>query len=158
MYRQLKIMKLALFLSPLSVRSFTQSYGHGVQIIAVSYLSGGHAMARKEHIVKYTDEELIRLTNQEGSLSKWDKAAGMTSAEVEASVASDLDEAGMVMDWDDATVELPQSKAVLNMRVDKEVLDYFRKTGKGYQSRINAVLRLYVQRKASGPHKKIASG
>jgi len=115
-------------------------------------------MARKEHIVKYTDEELISVTKQEGSLSNWDKAAGMTSAEVEASVASDLDEAGMVMDWDDASLELPQPKAVLNMRVDKEVLDYFRMTGKGYQSRINAVLRSYVERKAPGSQKKIARG
>lgn len=115
-------------------------------------------MARKEHIVRYTDEELISLTNQEGSLSNWDKAAGMTRAEVEANVASDLDEAAMVLDWEDATVELPQSKAVLNMRIDKEVLNYFRKTGKGYQSRINAVLRSYVERKTPGSQKKIARG
>jgi uncharacterized protein (DUF4415 family) len=115
-------------------------------------------MARKEHIVKYTDEELISLTNKEGSLSNWGKAAGMTGTEVEASVASDLDEVGMVIDWENATLELPQSKAVLNMRVDKEILDYFRKTGKGYQSRINAVLRSYVERKAPEPKKGIARG
>src|ERR1035437_7877557 len=115
-------------------------------------------MARKEHIVKYTDEELISLTKQKGSLSNWGKAAGMTSAEVEASVASDSDAAGMVMDWENATLEMPQSKAVLNMRVDKEILDYFRKTGKGYQSRINAVLWSYVEQKAPGPQKKIARG
>ena len=115
-------------------------------------------MARKEHIVKFTDEELISLTKQEGTLSNWGQAAGMTNAEVEASVALDLDEAGMVMDWENATLEMPQPKAVLNMRVDKEILDYFRKTGKGYQSRINAVLRSYVERKAPGSQKKIARG
>jgi uncharacterized protein (DUF4415 family) len=115
-------------------------------------------MARKEHIVKYTDDELISLTKQEGSLSNWGKAAGMTSAEVEANVASDSDEAAMVMDWGNATLELPQPKAVLNMRVDKEILDYFRKTGKGYQSRINAVLRSYVERKVPGAQKNLARG
>ncbi len=115
-------------------------------------------MVRKEHIVKYTDDELTSLTKQEGSLSNWGKAAGMTSAEVEASVALDSDEAGMVMDWENATLELPQPKAVLNMRVDKEILDYFRKTGKGYQSRINAVLRSYVERKVPGAQKKLARG
>jgi uncharacterized protein (DUF4415 family) len=40
------------------------------------------------------------------------------------------------------------------MRIDRDVLDYFRNTGKGYQTRINAVLRSYVEhmraRKASG--------
>ena len=111
-------------------------------------------MARKERIVKYTDKELISLTKQEGSLSNWGKATEMTSAEVEARVALDSDETGMVMDWENATLEMPHPKAVLNMRVDKEILDYFRKTGKGYQSRINAVLRSYVERKAPEPQKR----
>jgi uncharacterized protein (DUF4415 family) len=31
------------------------------------------------------------------------------------------------------------------MRVDRQVLDYFRKTGRGYQTRVNAVLAAYVR-------------
>jgi uncharacterized protein (DUF4415 family) len=104
-------------------------------------------MARKGLIVKYTDSELTKLNEQEGTFSDWEKAAGMTAADIEARVASDSDEDGMVVDWGNATIELPQPKAVLNMRIDQEVLDYFRKTGKGYQSRINAVLRSYVERR-----------
>ena len=111
-------------------------------------------MARKGHITKYTDSELAELNKQEGTLSDWGKAASMTGAEIEARVASDPDEDDMVMDWDNATIELPQPKAVLNMRVDKEVLDYFRKSGKGYQSRINAVLRSYVERVEHQHHQK----
>jgi uncharacterized protein (DUF4415 family) len=34
---------------------------------------------------------------------------------------------------------------VLNMRVDRDVLEFFRKTGRGYQTRINAVLRAFVE-------------
>jgi hypothetical protein len=49
----------------------------------------------------------------------------------------------MVMDWDSVTVELPKSKTDLHILVDRDVLDFFRKTGKGYQTRINAVLRSY---------------
>ena len=104
-------------------------------------------MARKRHIVKYTDSEINKMAEQDGTLSDWGKAAGMTVTEVEAGVAADADEDETVVDWDNATIELPQSKEVLNMRVDKHVLDYFRKTGKGYQSRINAVLRSYVEQK-----------
>jgi len=52
----------------------------------------------------------------------------------------------MVIDWDSATVAMPQPKAVLNMRIDRDVLEYFRKMGKGYQTRINAVLRSYMDR------------
>jgi uncharacterized protein (DUF4415 family) len=71
----------------------------------------------------------------------------MTKADMEQAVASDLDEADMIMDWDNATVELPRPKVVLNMRIDEDVLEYFRNTGKGYQTLINAVLRSYVKRK-----------
>jgi len=48
------------------------------------------------------------------------------------------------------TVELPRPKADLHMRVDRDVLDYFRSQGKGYQTRINAVLRSYVERMRHG--------
>ena len=104
-------------------------------------------MAKKGHIVKYTAEELDELVEKDGSRSDWNKAASMTEVELEAAVASDPDEADMVMDWDSATAELPKPKAVLNMRIDQDVLEYFRKTGKGYQTLINAVLRSYVKRK-----------
>lgn len=111
-------------------------------------------MARKVHTVKYTDKELTKLVEENGSLSDWEKAENLSAAEIEALVASDPDEEGMVMDWANATIEMPQPKAVLNMRIDKEVLDYFRKTGKGYQSRINAVLRSYIERREHLPHQK----
>ena len=65
---------------------------------------------------------------------------------LKAQIAADPDEAGMVVDWERVTVELPKPKADLHMRVDREVLDYFRSQGKGYQTRINAVLRSYVER------------
>jgi len=101
-------------------------------------------MARKAHIVRYTEKELKELVKKDGSCSDWKKAASMTNAQIEAAIADDPDEAGMIMDWENATVELPQPKAVLNMRIDKDLLEYFRKSGKGYQSRINAILRSYV--------------
>jgi uncharacterized protein (DUF4415 family) len=108
-------------------------------------------MAKREHIVKYTDEELAELVKREGTSSDWDKAARMTKAEIEACAASDADETDTVMDWDNVTVEMPQPKAVLNIRIDKDVLEYFRKKGKGYQTLINAVLRSYVKRKEHHP-------
>lgn len=102
-------------------------------------------MVRKGHIVKYTAEELEKLKIAEGTQSDWSAAAIMTPAQVEANVAADPDEEGMVMDWENASVTLPEAKSVLNMRVDRDVLDYFRNTGRGYQTRINAVLRSYVE-------------
>lgn len=51
-----------------------------------------------------------------------------------------------------ATIEMPQPKAVLNMRVDQDVLDCFREPGRGYQTRINAVLKSYVSRMRHDQH------
>ena len=99
-------------------------------------------MARKEHIVRHTAKELM--AKRGASRSDWTEAAKMTDEQLEASIADDPDEAGMVMDWGSVTVELPKPKADLHMRIDRDVLDFFRKTGKGYQTRINAVLRSYV--------------
>jgi uncharacterized protein (DUF4415 family) len=106
-------------------------------------------MAKKSRIVRYTDKQLRKLIAREGTASNWAKAAAKTYDEIEADIASDPDEAGMVYDWTSATTEMPQPKVVLNMRIDRQVLDYFRKTGRGYQTRINAVLRSYVERMAS---------
>ena len=74
----------------------------------------------------------------------WEQAAAMTEEEIAAAIASDPDEAGMVIDWSTTSTEVPQPKKVLNMRIDADVLQFFRREGKGYQTKINAVLRSYV--------------
>lgn len=38
-----------------------------------------------------------------------------------------------------------QSKQQVTLRIDKDILDFFKKTGKGYQTRLNAVLRTYME-------------
>jgi uncharacterized protein (DUF4415 family) len=40
---------------------------------------------------------------------------------------------------------LPHPKQQITLRIDAEVLDFFRHTGKRYQSRMNAVLRAYME-------------
>jgi uncharacterized protein (DUF4415 family) len=119
--------------------------GHGATRPAGSSHSGGRVMARKEPIVKHTDEELRAIQARGEDKSDWTGAAAMTEAEIEAGIAADPDEAGMQVNWAQASAELPQPKAVFNMRVDSDVLDFFRRQGKGYQTKINAVLRSYVE-------------
>lgn len=103
-------------------------------------------MAKKEHIVRYSGEELAAKRQRGETRTDWARAGAMTDADIKADIASDPDEAGMVVDWDNVTVELPKPKADLHMRIDRDILDYFRSTGRGYQTRINAVLRSYVER------------
>ena len=55
-------------------------------------------------------------------------------------------------DWSRIYVGLPPTKHQITLRLDPVVLDHFKAEGPGYQTRINAVLRSYVeaqQKKAS---------
>ena len=47
--------------------------------------------------------------------------------------------------WKNAKVVFPEPKKVVTIRIDRDVLDWFKKGGKGYQSRMNAVLRSYME-------------
>ena len=42
-------------------------------------------------------------------------------------------------------IRWPEKKKQVTLRIDPDVIEYFRKQGKGYQSMINAVLRKYVE-------------
>ena len=47
--------------------------------------------------------------------------------------------------WEKAKIVMPQLKATMTIRLDADVLEWFRKQGKGYQTRINAILRSYMR-------------
>jgi uncharacterized protein (DUF4415 family) len=47
--------------------------------------------------------------------------------------------------WKGARIVLPQPKETMTIRVDADVLEWFRKEGRGYQTRINAILRSYMR-------------
>ncbi len=56
--------------------------------------------------------------------------------------------------WQSARLVMPTpKKQAISLRVDQDILDWFRAEGKGYQSRMNAVLRAYVEsrRERAGP-------
>ena len=40
---------------------------------------------------------------------------------------------------------MPSAKKYISLRTDSDVLDWFKATAKGYQTRINPVLRAYVE-------------
>jgi len=42
-------------------------------------------------------------------------------------------------------VHLPKTKSTVTIRLDRDVLEWFKSQGKGYQTRINALLRAYME-------------
>ena len=52
-----------------------------------------------------------------------------------------------------ARVVVPPGKKQLTLRLDADVLEWMKAQGKGYQSRINAILRAYYEAHQDGPRK-----
>lgn len=74
----------------------------------------------------------------------WDRIDAMTDADIDRAIAEDPDAAPANFDWSKAEVVVPPKKRAVSIRLDEDVLDFFRAQGPGYQTRINAVLRAYV--------------
>jgi uncharacterized protein (DUF4415 family) len=105
-------------------------------------------MQKSERIVRYTDEEIDEMIRRGEDQTDWEKIDALTDEEIEASI--DFEEEG-IPDWSVVYVGLPPLKRQVTVRLDPEVIDWFKAGGRGYQTRMNAVLRSYVeaQKKAS---------
>jgi uncharacterized protein (DUF4415 family) len=90
------------------------------------------------------------------SRTDWDRFRAMPEEEVEAAAISDSDAPPLDETfWRKARVVFPRQvrKEQTGLRIDEDVLAWFRARGPGYQSRINAVLRAYDE-----AHKHTANG
>ncbi|MGA3055595.1 MAG: BrnA antitoxin family protein [Candidatus Korobacteraceae bacterium] len=47
--------------------------------------------------------------------------------------------------WKTAKLTLPEPKDRLTIRIDHDVVEWLKKRGSGYQTRINAILRSYMK-------------
>jgi uncharacterized protein (DUF4415 family) len=73
------------------------------------------------------------------------RLAALSDADIADAAGQDPDAVPLDIDWSRAEVTVPPRKIPVSIRLDADVLDYFRHEGAGYQSRINAVLRSYVR-------------
>lgn len=97
-------------------------------------------------IRKFTADELRAKRARGESRTDHDYLRNLTEAELERSIADDPDWKDIPPDWhEDAEVVDLRSKKLLSLRLDHDVLDWFKATGPGYQTRINAALKAYVR-------------
>jgi uncharacterized protein (DUF4415 family) len=76
----------------------------------------------------------------------WKRVNAMTDAEIATSVESDPDTFIPDADWmAKAQRVMPRTKRIVTLRLDPNVLDWFMQGGRGYQTRINAVLKAFVE-------------
>jgi uncharacterized protein (DUF4415 family) len=95
---------------------------------------------KSENIVSYTAEEVEAKRKRGEGRTNWamshDEAMRRRRADPEAPQPS--------QGWQDTvTLQPSPSKEQVTLRLDRDVLEWFRTRGRGYQTRINAVLRAY---------------
>jgi|tagenome__1003787_1003787.scaffolds.fasta_scaffold19836506_1 uncharacterized protein (DUF4415 family) len=79
----------------------------------------------------------------------WSEFDALTDEDIASTVRDDPDAAPLAdEEWfRKAQFAQPPNKAAINIRLDQEVLDFFKSEGTGYQTRMNAVLRAYMEHK-----------
>ncbi len=78
----------------------------------------------------------------------------MTEAEIERTSPPELAELPDDF-WEDAELVLPVPKQAISLRVDEDVLEWFRGLGPRYQTRMNAVLRSYMTQATKRSHPRV---
>lgn len=95
-----------------------------------------------EHATKKRSSEPRRPTRGRADLGRLRR---MTESEIRRTAPPEL--ADLPDDfWDGGELVVPAPKQAISLRVDEDVLDWFKQTGPRYQTRMNAVLRSYMAR------------
>lgn len=75
------------------------------------------------------------------SRTDWERVDAMSDEDIDTSDIPPLDETFFA----NAEIRMPQAKPSITIRLDPDILEWFKGQGRGYQTRINAVLRKYVE-------------
>ena len=101
-------------------------------------------MLKNTNTVRYSAVQIAAKIAAGEDRTDWDKLARSTAAEIDGQAAADGDL--LPEGWEQSTIMgLPPRKEPINLRIDADILDWFRQSGKGYQTRMNNVLRAFVE-------------
>lgn len=97
------------------------------------------------------EKRIGRSSVKEGS--DWIRVRSQSDRQIRRAIKSDPEarptDAGF---WKEARVVIPASKQSITIRLDADLLEWLRKQ-KGYQTRINAVLRSYMDANLAPPRR-----
>ena len=108
-------------------------------------------MRKKERIARYSAEEIAARIAAGEDETDWQRVRAMPQDEVER--LADEEDGPLPEGWETSIVRgLPIRKRDVRIRLDDDVLDWFRAQGTDYHARINEVLRAFIEaRKRSKP-------
>ena len=105
-------------------------------------------MSKKENITRFTAEDIKKQLESGADKTDWKRVKSMSQSDVER--LADEEDGGLSEGWEDTVIlGLPPVKQNIHIRLDTDILEWFKAHGTGYQTRINAVLRAYVASQAN---------
>ena len=102
-------------------------------------------MRKKNDTVRYTAKQIKAKIARGEDRTDLRKADTVTGNKLETSIRADADDVQGEPDWTQAIMGIPAPKDHINIRVDHDVLEWFKANGRGYQTLMNNVLRAFVQ-------------
>lgn len=76
--------------------------------------------------------------------TNWTRVDAQVGKALERSIAADADADVPGADWTRARLVMPARKESIHLRLDPDVLAWYRRHGPGFLTRMNAVLRAYM--------------
>jgi uncharacterized protein (DUF4415 family) len=92
-----------------------------------------------KHITRVTRDEALSLKDE----TDYARLDAMTDDDIAKAVDADPTAVPIDIDWTNARLVIPPGKDIITLRLDRDVLDYLRAQGKGYQTLINQILRTW---------------
>jgi len=86
------------------------------------------------------------------SRTDWERLKKMRDRDIDHSDVAPLDASF----FKNATIRLPERKRPVALRLDPDMLDWFKRQGKGYQTRMIGVLHLYMEARTSRGKRRIS--
>lgn len=109
-------------------------------------------MTNGNDIRRFSKEELKARRRERATKTDLAAVRAKSEAELERDIAGDPDFRDVPPDWHlAAEAVMPTPKRLLSLRLDAEVIDWFRQQGPGYQTRMNAVLRAFIDQATKRP-------
>ncbi len=106
-------------------------------------------MRKKSDTVRYTAKQIESKVARGEDRTDWRKVNAMTGKKLEASIRADIDDIRGEPDWSQAVMGIPAPKDHINIRIDHDVLEWFKANGRGYQTLMNNVLRAFVKSRSA---------
>lgn len=94
-------------------------------------------MPKRKNSGTYTASDIAKMKSR----TNYKRLDNMKDEEIDFSDIPELSDEF----WKNVRMLRPSKKEMISLRIDKDILDWFRKHGKGYQGYMNAILKSFVE-------------